>query len=168
MNVTSKLRTFSILLAAGSLGLGYALAGLWLGIVLIIILGILWLLETKQQKRDWPASGFLVCFIGVAIAGIHLNAGADWMLLGVIASLSAWDLHHFVLRLTLVQKSEITEKLEYAHLRRLLIVDCLGLVLAGVALMIKIEIGFGIALLLTAIAIVCLSYFISSLRRESD
>jgi hypothetical protein len=60
------------------------------------------------------------------------------------------------------------EKLEHAHLRRLLIVNCLGLVLTGIALTIKIEIGFGIVLLLTAVAIVCLSYFISSLRRESD
>lgn len=167
MKVTSKLLTFSILLAAGTLGLGYALAGLWLGIVLIIMLGILWLRELKQ-KRDWPASGFLVCFVGLAVGGIHINAGAGWMLLGLIATLSAWDLHHFFLRLAFVQESEVMKKLEHAHLRRLLIVNCLGLGLAGVALTLKIEIGFGAALLLTAIAIVCLSYFIGSLRRESD
>ncbi len=55
-----------------------------------------------------------------------------------------------------------------AHLRKLLIVNCLGLVLAGVALTIKIEIDFGAVLLLAAVAIVCLSRFIDSLRRESD
>ena len=167
MKVTSKLLTVSILLATGTLVLGYALSGLWLGIVLIIILGILWLFAIKQN-RDWPASGFLVCFVGVAVGGIHMNVGTGWMLLGVITSLSAWDLHHFFLRLALVQESEVMERLERAHLHRLLIMNGLGLVLTGTALTVKIEIGFGIVLLLTAVAIVCLSYFISSLRRESD
>ncbi len=156
----------SIVLATGSLALGYALVGLWLWAVLIILLGMLWLQEIRQN-RDWPASMFLIGFIGLAERGVWIGLGAWWMLLGVVASLSAWDLNHFLYRLQFAQKSKLMKQLEFCHLRRLLIVNGLGLGLAGLALMFHITIGFGTTLFLTALAIVCLSQFIRWSRHEN-
>ncbi len=167
MTLTLRLLSFSIVLAAGTMALGYAVSRLWLWAFLNIMVGVLWFLGT-WKNWDWPATVFLICFVGTAVRGIWGGIGAGWMLIGLVAALSAWDLNHFFHRLQLAQKDDVIKELEYGHLRRLLIVDCLGVLLAGVALIVKIKAGFGVILFLTAVAIVCLSRFINLLRRESD
>ena len=136
-------------LAAGTLLLGYILAQLWLWACLSFIIGLLWFLES-QQDRDWPASFFLVGWIGMATAGIRMEVGPGWMLLSVVAGLTAWDLHHFACRLHLVRDHDVLKKLERAHLCRLLLVDSLGIALAGIALRINISISLGFTLFLAA------------------
>jgi hypothetical protein len=167
MTRTTKLLLLSIGLASGTLTLGYALTRLWVWTGLSIIIGLLWFLESRQY-RDWSASFFLIGWIGMAAGGIRMGAGAGWMLVSLVAGLTAWDLHHFVYRLRLIQEREMLKRLEYAHLRRLLIVDGLGIVFAGLTLTIHLTVNFGITLVLAALAIVCLSQFLNFLRRESD
>jgi hypothetical protein len=150
------------------LALGYGLVGLWVGAAFVVVLGFLWLVG-QRRGWGWMASVMLVFFVGAASIGIWLDAPDGWMLLGVVATLSAWDLDHFAQRLSGVGRDnvEAIHNLERPHLVRLLIVDGLGLLFGAVALGIEVDLGFGTALLLGLLVILGLSRVVGILRRES-
>ncbi len=163
----AKLLPISIILSASVLALGCGLNGLWTWVEFVVAVGSLWLLG-RWRGWGWMAFVGLASFVGAAAAALWLGVGAGWTLFGVTAALSAWDLDHFAQRLSRVEQTDGTRALERRHLERLLIVDGLGLLLGAVALGIKIEFGFGAALLLGLIAVLGLSQAIGFLRRESD
>ncbi len=165
--MTAKLALITTALAAGALALGYGLSGLWTWMLLVLALGLLWLLG-QRRGWGWMASAVLVLFVIAAASGLWFGLVAGWMLSGVVAALSAWDLDHFALRLRSVERVEGAHELERRHLRRLLIADGLGLLLAALALRVEIELSFGVALLLGLFAVLGLGQVIGFLRRESD
>ena len=157
----------SIVLAASALALGYGLSGLWVGALPVAAVGLLWLLG-QRRGWGWVASVALALLVGAAAAGLWLGLGVGWMLVGVVAALSAWDLGHFARRMAAVKRVAGARDLERRHLRRLLIVDGLGLLLAVVAHEIEVGFGFGVAFLLGLLAVVGLGRAIRFLRHESD
>jgi hypothetical protein len=165
--MTARLALISTILAAFTFGLGYALNGLWGGAVLALAIGLLWLVGQRYGK-GWVASVALIVFAGMAGVGLQLRWGTGWALFGMVAALSAWDLGHFAQRLRFAGQVEDVCGLERQHLRRLLIVDGLGLLFASIALVIRVELGFGLALALGLLAVVGLSQALRFLRRESD
>ena len=165
--MVAKLLFISTVLAAGALALGYGLIGLWTWAVSAVGLGFLWLLG-QQRGWGWAASVGLTLFVSAAAVGLWLDAGAGWMLVCVVAALSAWDLDQFTQRLNGVGRVERLRDLEQRHLQRLLIVAVLGLTLSVIALGIRVEFGFGAALLLGLLVVIGLSRAIGFLRRESD
>jgi hypothetical protein len=168
MNVTAKLALASTLLAAAVLALGYGLGSAWSGVGPILAVGLLWLASQWRDWWGWTASWALAFFTGAAAVGLWLGLGAGWMLAGVVAALSAWDLDHFAQRLKRAGWVEGTCALEHRHLRRLLAVDGLGFLLGAVALGIRIPFGFGVALVLGLLAMWGLSRAVGFLRREGD
>ena len=149
----------SIGLATLGLALGYSLSSLWLWTPLIVVMGLLWLVG---QWRDWDgwASVGLIFFVVAAAGGVWRHAVAGWLLGGTVAALIAWDLDHFSHHLKHAGYVENTAELKRTHLRRLLVVASLGLLLAGVALSIQLELNFGWALFLGLLAILSLSWLI--------
>jgi len=97
------------------------------------------------QWRGWGWMGSLglICFVGTAAGGLWLGLAVGWMFLGAFAALVAWDLHDFVQRLRSVGWVETQaarhRELEQRHLRRLLIVQVLGALLAVIALGFKVD-----------------------------
>jgi hypothetical protein len=163
----AKFSLASIFLAVFALALGYGLAGLWGGALSVTASGLLWLLG-RRRDWDWMASVVLIFLVGAAAGGLWLDLGAGWMLIGVVAALSAWDLDHFARRLRAVGRVEGARDLERRHLLRLLIVDGLGLLLAAVALKIKVGLSFGAAFLLGLLAVVGLSRAVLFLRHGNS
>jgi len=163
-----KLVPASIGLATAVLALGYGLGGLGAGVPLVVALGILWLIG-QSGGRGWASSLGLGLYAGVAAIGLLLDLAAGWMLLGLAGALTAWDLDGFLHRLRSVKRMDapIRRDLEYRHLRRLLVVDGLGLLLAAVALGIRLKLAFGTVLLVVLLAILGLSRAIGFLSRES-
>lgn len=165
--MSEKLLPAAIILAGGALALGYGLGGLWSGVLLSLALSVCWLVAFW---RDWlwmSAPGLGLCVV-VAVGGLLLNLGTGWMLVGVVAALSAWDLDAFVQRLRDVEWVADRRALERRHLMRLLIVDLLGLALAAVALGIELRLSFVATILLSLLMILGLSRAVGFLRRESD
>jgi hypothetical protein len=160
-----KLSLVSILVATFALALGHGLGGLGAGAALVAALGLLWLLG-QRAGWGWVASAMLALFVGAAAVGTWLGVGAGWTLPGVVAALSAWDLDHFARRLGGAGRVVGARDMERHHLRRLLIVDGAGLLLAAVALGIKLKFGLGVALLLGLLAVLSLSRAIGFLSRE--
>lgn len=152
-------------LAAGAIALGYEGGGYRRGTVFALAVGFLWLLSTRRDRAGMASWG-LVSLVGAAAFGLWLGLEAGWMVFGVVAALSAWDLDHFARRLGQAGQVEKMRRLEAVHLRRLAVVDGVALLTATVALGIRVELGFGMALLLGGLAILGLSQMIGSLRHE--
>jgi hypothetical protein len=167
MKLTRGLLFFSVVLATALLALGYGFAEWWTWALPIAGVGVLWLL-CLWRRVAFASSVGLVLSAGVAAAGLLLEVGAGWMLGGLVAALSAWDLDAFLTRVEGIAWVEGQRDLERRHLVRLLIVDVLGLMLAVVALQIEIRFTFGVAVLLGLLAIVGLSRAIGFVNRESN
>jgi hypothetical protein len=165
--MTARLLPITLGLTAIALAMGYAVGGAWTFSPILLATGVLWWIG---QKRHWNglASVAWVGFVVAAAMGLWVGLPAGWMLVGVVAALSAWDLDHFARRLRGVERVEMQPALEWLHLWRLVSVDSLGLLLAGVALVIRYKFSFGMALFLGLVAVLGLSQMVSYLRRESD
>jgi len=95
-----------------------------------------------------------------------LGLAAGWMLGGTVAAISAWDLDCFGRSLRAAQRVEGRYRLERNHLLWLLLVDLLGLLLAMAPLAVRLEIGFGWAMLLGLLAIVGLGQALRAFGRQ--
>jgi len=166
MSVTSVLARISVIVAMAALALGYGLGDVWIGVGPVLAVGVLWLIGLRPGW-GWIASPGLVLWTAAAAVGLWAGLGAGWMLVGVVAALSAWDLDHFTRRLGAAGRVEQAVAMERAHLVRLLAVDAVGLALGGLALTVHVRLGFGIALILALVAVWGLSRAVRFLQNES-
>lgn len=169
MKATLVLLVVSTLAGGGALAAGYALGGFWSVSDALVISALLWLVE-QRGRWAWISSLFLVCLILVAAGGIWLGLSPVWMLIGVAGTLTTWDLEHFVRRVrsTAESKSDLGgyDHLARRHLGRVLLVDGVGLALGTVALLIQVNLSFGVALALGLLAVLGVSQMIAFLRRS--
>jgi hypothetical protein len=161
-----RLVALGIGLATASLLAGYALGRSPAGVLSVLVLGVSWL---AGQRRGWlwVDDAGLAVYSGAAAAGMWLGLGAGWMLVGIGAALSAWDLAAFVRWLRDLRPAEKATPLLRRHLGRLLVVDALGLLLAGVALEMRLRLSLALMLLLGVVLVVGVSWAVRFLRRES-
>ncbi len=159
--------TVSIILAASALIVAYGLGALWLPAAGVLALAALWILG-RRQNWAWISWLMLTLFAIAAAAGTWLDLKPLPLVAGLIAALSAWGLDDFARQLRHVDAVEREQALKRRHLRRLLIVDGLGLLFAILALKVQIKLRFGLALVLGLVALVGLSRAIGFLRRESS
>jgi len=162
--------SISTSLAVLSLAVGYTLAGLWPGTIVIIGLGLLALATNRWQWRGWlqMITVAVVSFTGAAVVGTWLGVSPGWLLVGLVAALAAGDVTHFGQRMRQAGQVEPESRLWRTYRQRLLIVAGLGLVLGGVALSLQFNLSFGWGMFLGLVTILGLSRVIGVLRRESD
>jgi len=164
------MKTFSFVSmvpAALSLAIGYALAGFWVGAAFAVGAGLLWL---AALWRDWRRVIGLsvIIVVGIAALGTWLEVSAGWLLFGLIATLVAWDLDDFSHRFGQSEHRQGYGTLQRIHLQRLAVVTGSGLLLGGIALNFELELNMWWGILLGVLVILGLSQAIGRLRRESD
>jgi hypothetical protein len=167
MSLTARLVPVSVGLAAGAFALGCVQGGLWFVALPVLIVGMIWL-AGRGRGWSWISSLGLALSAVAAAVGLLAGLGAGWMLAGLVASLAAWDLHHFSHTLEGVPRVDGVRSLERRHLQRLLIAVGLGVLLAAVALGVDATFSFGFVLLLGLVAVLGLSQAVAYLRAESD
>ncbi|MFC2023254.1 hypothetical protein ACFLT5_00785 [Chloroflexota bacterium] len=165
--MAGKLVPASIALATGSLALGAALGSLGAWAMVVLALGGLWYLG-QRRGWDWVSSLGLMLSAAAATAGLYLGLAPGWMLLGVVGALTAWDLHGLERSLEEVRLVEGTRDLERRHLYRLLVVDLLGLLVAGVALEIEVRLSFGLVMVMGLLVMVGMAQLIRLLRGDGS
>ena len=165
--MTRRLWDVSLGCATSALLAGYALGDLWIWTLPILGFGLLWLLGQRRGVKWIPSLGLLL-FTGAAAIGLWMMLEPGLMLLGMIATLAAWDLENFLQRVEGAERVNHRNDLERKHLRRLLVVEGSGTLLAVAALSFDVNFGFGSALLLGLLAVIGLSRTIGFLRRASD
>ena len=150
--------------AALLLALAYAIAGRWIGTLAAVLVGAAWLAGVWRELPS-VSDVALVGAIVVAAAGPPQGAPALPLLLGVVAALVAWDLARFAARLRAAEVAD-APALERAHLRYVGSVAGVGLVLGGLALVVRVAIGFGWVILFGVVAIVALGQLVRMLQRD--
>ena len=150
-----------ISLATLAIALGYGAGERWAGAALAVAVGLLWLVGWLRDW-SWIASPGLACFVGLAALGIWWELTPAGMLAGVVAGLAAWDLVHFAQRLRGAGRVMGAAELVRSHMLRLLPIVLAGLLLGAVGLGVQIELRFGWALLLGALAVLGLRWAMRS------
>ncbi len=154
-----------IVLATALLALGYGLILFPLGFFVAIFVGLGWLGAHKRGKR-WASLG-LVLFTLMAGLGLELSVPPLSLLFlaGGVSALAAWDLESFFRRLEYAREED-RHGLLGAHLKRLRAVGLAGFVLAGVASVVRLDLGLVGAVLLGTLVILGLSRVVGRQRME--
>jgi hypothetical protein len=155
----------TLVLSVLALLLGYGLADLWVWTPFLALPVVAWLIGLWRRWAWLTSIGFVLC-AGAAAAGLLLGVEAGWMLLALVMALAAWDLDSFVRRMEGAEQVEGRQDLERRHLLRLVAVEGVGVLLAAVALGVRLDIGFGAVLLLSLVAVVGLSRVVAFFRRQ--
>ncbi len=155
----------SIVLSVLALLLGYGLAELWVWTPLLALPAVVWLVGLWRRWGWLTSLGFVLC-ASAAAAGVLLEVKAGWMLLAVVMALTAWDLDSFVRGMERAERVEGRQDLERRHVLRLVAVEGVGVLLATVALGVRLDIGFGAVLLLGLVAVFGLSRVVVFFRRQ--
>jgi hypothetical protein len=155
MTLIRRLETVAIATAVLLPALGSALAGRWLLLFLFLTAGGVWL---GRRWLPWQLATLIFLALTLLLAiSAGLEVGAGWLLLGMAGALAGWDLDAFAGRLSHVAGAEIEAVLVRRHLQRLSLVLLLSLVLGGAALLVQMELSYGILLILVVSALVFLS-----------
>jgi hypothetical protein len=167
---TSRIAQLSLAcigVAALALTSGYALGTLWGGAVAVAALGALWALQ-QWRGREWASSAGLAAVVTAAAGGFLLGVQTGWLLAGVVAALTAWDLDQFELHLRQAGQVLGRPEMERRHLGRLVLADTIGLVLAIVALHLQFRFSFFATLFLAALLTLSVSELILYLRKGHE
>jgi hypothetical protein len=173
MNKVKSIHAASMILAIGSLALGFGFNRLWAIVIVDIVVGIAWFMFDRRDRR-WP-SGIMLCGITAqAVLGMVLQIETILMLLAVSAGLAAWDIEHFFNRLKNVHSQETLLELRGKYLRRLLMVNGSGFLFSAAALLVralllqyKVHIVFGGAFSVAVLLGLALIMVVTFLRRTA-
>jgi len=152
MKLIQTFFTVHLLTAVAALAIGYAVGGYINWAFVIILFGGLWYFAHLRGAQGLET----LLFFGYALAaavGFWVQLAPLAMLVAMVAALGAWDLDHFSQRVRLVERAELTSGLNRNHLRRLAIIEGLGLLAGLAALTSSLQIPFWTELLLVILAV---------------
>lgn len=156
-------------LAAATAGLaaGYLIKGQWTAAAVFTLLGGLWY---AAQRRDVPGLGGLLMYMYLlALAyGLWLGVPGPLTLLAGTAALGAWDLGHFLHRLSGADRIDFDTGLGKAHIRRLLVVEGLGFAAGLAAVSVRMGLPFWWEVLLVALVVIGVSRLLDFVRKEAE
>ncbi|MGD8402254.1 MAG: hypothetical protein PVJ21_01250 [Anaerolineales bacterium] len=154
----------SVLMGIGSLVYAYAGIG-WDNVVRgLLILGALWLFVGWKR---WTWFSIIAILLTVALAGFGLwiELSPGWMIAGALGGLLAWDLSDFMRRLQFVHITDDKRGLERRHLTRVTIVALGGMLLATIAILVRVEFSLEWMMLLALVGTLGVTQLVAWLRR---
>ena len=161
-----KLLLISIGLSTFLMVLNYAINQFWIASFLIAILGIFWIVGSARGWK-WQPSVMITLFIGASVIGLWLKLSQWLILFSMVGAISAWVLDHFTQRMRNAGLVVERPDLEKYHIKRLFIVNVLGILLSFITLNVEIKLGFGAMLLLGFVAVLCLNQVIIFLKGKA-
>ena len=157
---------FSVLMGIGSLAFVYANAGFEDYLVRgFLILGAFWL-YAGWKGWAWASSGGVLLLVALAGYGLWLELSTGWMIAGALGGLLAWDLSEFMRRIEFAPDAEDLPGMQIRHVARLTLVAILGLLLASIAMLIRVEFTLEWMMLLALVAVLGLTQLVAWLRRD--
>jgi hypothetical protein len=161
----------SVLLGVGSLSYAYAGAGFAQIARFLLLFGALWIFA-GWRCWTWFSSLGILSLVALAGFGLWVELPPGWMLSGALGGLLAWDLSDFMRRLrfaagqgTPKQYDEL-KSLERRHLARLTVIALAGLLLASIAMLVRLEFTFEWVVLLTLVTVLGATQLVAWLRRR--
>jgi hypothetical protein len=158
---------FAVVMGVGSLAWGYFLIGLTEVAFWMLAFGALWLFAGWQRWSWFSAIGLLLS-VAAAAFGLWYGFSAGWMLAGAIGGLLAWDLTDFRRRTHFAAGISDLPEIERRHLARVTIVSLLGLGLASISMIVRVEFTFEWIMLMTVVAILGIMQLVGWLMRREE
>jgi hypothetical protein len=155
----------SVLMGVGSLAYAYS-STVFEGLVRgLLVLGAIWLFAGWKR---WTWFSIIAIFLTVALAGFGLwiELSPGWMIAGALGGLLAWDLSDFMRRLQFVHFTDDKSGLERRHLIRVTIVALGGMLLATIAILVRLEFTLEWMMLLALVGALGMMQLVSWLRRR--
>jgi hypothetical protein len=156
---------FSVLMSVGSLAYVYNNAGLVVLAHYILAFGVPWLFA-GWKRWTWFSAIALLFSVALAAFGLWIDLSPGWMISGALGGLLAWDLTEFMRRLRFAARTEDLRDLERRHLSRVAIVALIGVALASIPMLVRLEFSFEWVVLLTLIAAFGVTQLVAWLRRN--
>jgi len=159
---------FVIGVAMGVGSLAYAYAGVGFGGVVrgLLVLGVLWLFA-GWKRWTWFSTIAILLMVALAGFGLWSALSPGWMIAGAVGGLLAWDLTDFMRRLQFVHFTDDKRGLERRHLLRVTIVALIGMLLASIAILVRLEFTLEWMMLLALVGVLGVTQLVAWLRRGS-
>jgi hypothetical protein len=138
--------------------------GGWSQTAIGLFMGMLWGVLTWKGLRTY--SFVFYGLLALLVFGAASNLPAAWLLGSLVPLLAAWDLSEFMAHLASFEPSQVGPWVIRHHLSRLLAVSGVGFALGGVALVIRVRLGFEAALLIGVLVFLGLAGMVRFLRRS--
>ena len=155
----------SLLMGVGSLAFAYSGAGFDLLVSGLLVFGAFWL-YAGWRRWAWASSIGILLMVGLAGYGLWIEFSPGWMIAGALGSLLAWDLNEFMRRLAVAPKMDDLRGMTQRHLARVTIVAIVGVLLASVSILVRLEFTFEWGVVLTLVAVLGVTQLVAWLRRS--
>ena len=156
----------SIIISIGSLAWGYAQVGFDNFARWILIFGMVWLF-TQWQGWGWFSSLGLFFIILASAFGLWFGFTPGWMFSGAVFALFAWYITDFRRRIRSMAADDDTRGMERRHIARISILSLAGLLLASIAMLVRVEFTFEWGVLLVIVILLGLSQLVGWFRRQN-
>lgn len=153
----------SILICSASLAWGFAVRGFTSFSTWILILGAGWLFAIWQEWK-WYSSIALSLSTIIAAFGLWFGFTPGWMFAGGIFALFAWDMTDFRQRLRGMADDDDTRGIERRHLLRISLLALIGLLLASITMLVRVQFTFEWGVLLVIVTLLGLGQLVSWLK----
>jgi hypothetical protein len=154
----------SIVICSASLAWGFAQQGFTSFSTWVIILGVGWLFAIWQDWKLYSSIALLISTI-LAALGLWFGFSPGWMFAGGIFALIAWDMTDFRQRLRGMADDDDRRGFERRHLARISLVAFIGLFLASIAMLVRVQFTFDWSALLVIVALLGLGQLVGWFRR---
>jgi len=155
----------SLLMGVGSLAFAYDGAGFDLLVQGLLAFGAFWL-YAGWRRWAWASSIGILLLVALAGYGLWIEFSPGWMIAGALGGLMAWDLAEFMRRLDVAPKSENLRDLQLRHITRLTLVAIVGVLLASISILVRLEFTFEWGVVLTLVAVLGVTQLVAWLRRS--
>ena len=167
MKTINLLFSAHLLTAIAALAISLALGGALEAALVVVFFGGLWFFSQQQGMGGWGT--ILLFLFGLACGiGFWMDLTPGLLLLAIVATLGAWDLDQFSQRLRSVERVDLDSGLGKNHLRRLFLIESLGLLAGAAGLTARLQITFWAAVLLVILALVGISRLVIFIKKELE
>ena len=166
MKSTKLVFLISILTASLTLLLAYATDLRWMGAVSAAGLGLMGWLGQYKQKWSWTIHLFLAGVVILIMFAVLVGSKLYLLLPALLGTLAAWDVGRFQRRMEEVPGSEFVQKIEKRHLALLTLTLVSGGIFASIVLAIRVQVGFGITLVLGVTLVISLGQIYRMLTNQ--
>ena len=154
----------SVLMGVGSLAYAYAGVSLDLVVRILLALGALWLFA-GWKRWTWFSAIALLLLVALAGFGLWIELSPGWMIAGALGGLLAWDLSEFIRRMDGAFETDDLPGMQRRHLARLTIVALIGLLLASISMLVRLEFTLEWMMLLALVGVLGITQLVAWLRR---
>ena len=156
----------AVALSFAALAVGYGLHGYWPGSLVSLGFAALWVLIRRRSIRlSWASSLLFVFSTAAAVMGALIGLVPWLMLLAISSAMAAWDLDFFLRRMETADLILDRARLERQHLLKLGAVEGIALTVGTVALLIHLQVGFGMEVFLGALTVALITQAVGFIRR---